>query len=116
MSRATQVRLPSRATIRTTFQVIVGLAAVTPFLVDALGLKATGVAATVLAVAAAITRVMAMPAVEDFLQQYVPWLAADKPVKSPEAPVDEAPEVPVDEVDPELPVEGVLPEQHRAEY
>ena len=83
MSRATQVRLPSRATIRTTFQVVIGLAAVTPFLVDAMGLRATGVVATVLAVAAAITRVMATPAVEDYLQKNIPWLAADKPAVAP---------------------------------
>jgi hypothetical protein len=38
---------------------------------------ATGWAAGGLAFAGAITRVMALPAVEGFLRVYVPWLAAD---------------------------------------
>jgi hypothetical protein len=39
--------------------------------------KATGWAATALGIAAAVTRVLALPAVEAFLQSYLPFLAAD---------------------------------------
>lgn len=75
---ATQVRRPWRATIRTAFQLLVGLAAMLPLLTDAAGLEeTTPVLAGVLAVSAAVTRVMALPAVEAFLEQFVPFLAAN---------------------------------------
>lgn len=74
---ATQVRRPWRATLRTAFQLLVGLAAMLPLLVDAAGLEeTTPVLAGVLAVSAAVTRIMALPAVEAFLAQFLPFLAA----------------------------------------
>lgn len=77
-SSPTQVARPWRATVRTTFAVIVALAAMLPLLVDAAGIDETlpGVAG-VLAIAGAITRVLALPAVEAFLARFLPWLAAD---------------------------------------
>jgi len=49
-----------------------------PLLVDAAGLDETApVVAGVPAVAAAITRILALPAVEDFLEKFIPWLAAE---------------------------------------
>lgn len=78
MSTPTQVQRPWRATARTAFAVIVALAAMTPLLVDAAGLDETaGPIAGVLAIAGAITRIMALPAVEAFLARFLPWLAAD---------------------------------------
>ena len=73
----TQIRYPSRATIRTAFQIVVALAAMFPLLVNASGLDATaGWLVLAAGIAAGITRIMALPVVEAFLQRYVPWLAA----------------------------------------
>lgn len=74
---ATQVRRPWRSTFRTLFQFTVGIAPVLPLIVDASGvdetLPAVGVA---LAISGGITRVMGLQPVEQFLQRFVPWLAA----------------------------------------
>lgn len=78
MPTPTQVRRPWRATIRTAFAVVVALAAMLPLLVDAAGLDQTlPPVAGALAIAGAITRILALPAVETFLARFVPWLAAD---------------------------------------
>ena len=83
----TQVRFPNRTTIRSVFQVLIGLAAVMPIVISTLGLPATGgIVGIVLAVSAGITRVMAIPAVNRFLEDHLPWLAA-KPPAVVEAPV-----------------------------
>lgn len=78
---ATQVRRPWRTTARTVFQAIVGVAAATPVIYAAAAQEspelATGAAAIVVGGAGVITRVMALPQVEDLLQRFVPWLAAD---------------------------------------
>lgn len=74
---ATQVRRPWRSTVRTLFQLIVGLAPMLPVIVQASGVEETAPAvAGALAISGGITRVMALPAVEAFLQRFVPWLAA----------------------------------------
>lgn len=66
-----QVAYPAKALLRTVVQVLVGLAAIAPFLVNDLGLETTGkVVAVVLGVAAAITRVMAIPAVDRLLSGF----------------------------------------------
>lgn len=74
---ATQVRRPWRSTVRTVFQLVVGLAPMMPVIVAASGvdetLPAVGLA---LGISAGVTRIMNLPAVEDFLQRFVPWLAA----------------------------------------
>lgn len=69
---------PRQRTIRTVFQALVALAAMLPLLVAETGLKFDQWPwlAGVLAICAVITRVMAMPPVEMFLQQYAPWLSA----------------------------------------
>lgn len=73
----TQVDHKWRTTIRTVFQVIVALAAIIPLIVPALGLStAAGAGAIVLAVAAAITRLMAEPRINEFIDRFVPWLRA----------------------------------------
>ena len=79
VTEPTQVRNPRRALIRTIFAAAVSLAAITPFIVNALGVATTGgVWAAVLAVAGAITRVMALPGVNAWIESYVPWLAPEK--------------------------------------
>lgn len=73
----TQVRRPWRATVRTLFAALVALAAMLPLLTAAAGLDETLPAVGgVLAIAGAITRVMALPQVEVFLRAFVPFLAA----------------------------------------
>ena len=72
---ATQELHPWKTTVRTAFQLIVGLAAILPFIADDLGATAPW-AVGVVGVAAAVTRVMALPQVEDFLEDHFPWLAA----------------------------------------
>lgn len=77
MSTPTQTRHPWRATVRTIVAVAVAMAALLPLIVAASGVDETvPVVAVVLAVAGAITRVMALPQVDEFLARFVPWLAA----------------------------------------
>ena len=80
MATPTQVKRPWRATVRTVFQFILALATLLPFLVTGVysgSDAAPAVVGQVLAVAAAVTRVMALPQVEAFLQRFFPWLAAE---------------------------------------
>lgn len=85
LTAPTQVRFPKRTTIRSVFQALIGLAAALPLVIGALGLPTTGgVVAIVLAVSAGITRVMAIPAVNRWLEDHLPWLAAKPP--APEVP------------------------------
>lgn len=73
----TQSRHPWRATVRTAFAAAVGIAAAWGAIVGAAGVDQTEpVVATSLAVAAGVTRVMALPQVEQLLQRFLPWLAA----------------------------------------
>lgn len=87
LAQPTQVRRPWRSTVRTVFQAVVAGAAVAPAVYSAAtnhnADAATGWAAGGLALAAAITRVMALPAVEAFLQRFVPFLAAQPKDKAP---------------------------------
>lgn len=74
---ATQSEYPWHAVARTVFQAVVGFAAMWALVVEALGVDAglPWVAAS-LAVTGALTRVMAIPAVNAWLARYLPWLAA----------------------------------------
>ncbi|WP_416565045.1 hypothetical protein [Nocardia testacea] len=75
---ATQSAHPWRATVRTVVAGLIGLAAMLPIIVDATGLPAsTPGLAGALAITAAVTRLLALPGVNDWLRTYVPWLAAD---------------------------------------
>lgn len=81
-AQPTQVKRPWRATVRTAFQALVGLCVLIPVLVKELGLDAKALPwlGVVVAVAAGVTRVMALPGVNDWLRRFVPFLAADKGV------------------------------------
>jgi hypothetical protein len=76
----TQVRRPWRSTLRTVFQAIIGFAVIAPLIVDAADLdedaRVAPYVAIGLGVCAAITRIMALPQVEGFLQKHVPFLSA----------------------------------------
>jgi threonine/homoserine efflux transporter RhtA len=64
---------------RTVFQLVVALAAALPALVGYLHLPTTAGLAAALGIAMVITRVMAMPEVNEALRRWVPWLAAEPP-------------------------------------
>lgn len=78
----TQLRRPWRATARSVFQALIGLAVIAPLVAaaieEATGYDLDGVPfiAAVLAGAAAVARVMALEVVEVWLRRFVPWLAA----------------------------------------
>lgn len=67
---ATQTAHPWRATLRTVAAVCLGLLPVLPALADALGVAAVGWVAALLAGAAAVTRVLAVPVVDDWLRDH----------------------------------------------
>lgn len=80
LATTTQCAHPWRAVIRTILALIGAIASAAPLIYVAISQQspelATGAAAQVLAMAAAITRILALPVVEDFLQRFLPWLAA----------------------------------------
>lgn len=80
IATTTQGEHPWRAVIRTVFAALLALAGMAPLVYVAVTQgspeAATGAAATALLIAGAITRVMALPVVEDFLARFLPWLAA----------------------------------------
>lgn len=80
---------PTRRTIRTVFQLVVGLAAGLPLLVHTAGLPDTlpGLG-TALTVAAGVTRVMALPQVEDRLPSWLRRAEPTPPLLSAVNPTD----------------------------
>jgi hypothetical protein len=72
----TQVRHPWRATLRTLVAVLLALLPLLPEILAGLRLDTTQAGAQTLAVAAAVTRLLASPAVDGWLRQRAPWLAA----------------------------------------
>ncbi|WP_330182818.1 hypothetical protein OHB26_03645 [Nocardia sp. NBC_01503] len=73
----TQVQHPARAAVRSTAATLVGLGPLVPLLVANLGqTRAAIVLAAALAGNAVITRVLALPEVEAWLQRALPVLAA----------------------------------------
>ena len=81
IARPTQSQHPARAVIRTVFAFVASLALVIPVVVEAIGadFASVPVVATIVGVAAAVTRVLAIPQVNEFLQRwvYTSWLAAN---------------------------------------
>lgn len=75
----TQVKRPWRATVRTMFQTLVALTTLIPVIVyDVYGDAETpALVAQVVAVAGIVSKVMANPAVESFLQSAFPFLSAE---------------------------------------
>ena len=78
----------TRRTIRTAFAALLAVAAAVPVLLEQTGLKADQWPwlATIVAVAATVTRVINTPVVEDLLRQLAPWLAAT-PATAPAGPI-----------------------------
>ena len=66
-----QTTYPWRATVRTVLAAVISIAAVWGLVVQAAGVdETTPVVATTIAVAGAITRIMAIPAVNDLLTRF----------------------------------------------
>lgn len=73
----TQVQHPWRATARTVFAALVAFSAMWGVIVEAAGLDPSWQwVAAVTVVTGAVTRLMAVPAVEEFLARFLPFLAA----------------------------------------
>lgn len=81
----TQSRHPWRATLRTVFAGLVAVATLLPVAAAAGGVDTVPAVAQAITVAAAITRLLALPAVDDFLRRFAPWLAAS-PSPTPDEP------------------------------
>jgi hypothetical protein len=73
---STQSRHPWRATVRTTFAAVVGGISLVPTIAATAGVDTVPAVAQVVAVSAAVTRVLALPGVDAWLRQFVPWLAS----------------------------------------
>ncbi len=72
----TQSEHPWRATARTVFAGIVGFLSLLPVIALTAGISEQAAVAQVLLVTGAITRVLALPGVNDWLARFLPWLAA----------------------------------------
>lgn len=70
----TQTRYPWRATLRTVAAATLALITVLPFVFDALGVSSLPWAAAFLGVIGTVTRVLAIPAVNDWLHKWAPIL------------------------------------------
>lgn len=89
--QATQTKYPWQTVARTIFQGAIGLCALVPIVVQAASPEGTasGVAAFVV-VTGAVTKVMALKSVNDWLNEYLPFLGAGPSVKQIEAASDAA--------------------------
>lgn len=77
-TETTQARRPWHAVLRTMTAATVGILPLLPTIAEALDVEAVPLVVSILAVTGAITRVLAIPEVEDWLRSFAPWLAADK--------------------------------------
>lgn len=79
-AESTQEQYPWRAVIRTVFEAAVSFAATWPLVVVALGLDDGWQWVTAsLVVTGGITKLMALPQVNAWLERFIPWLAAQPP-------------------------------------
>lgn len=81
----TQVNHPWRAVVRTVFQFTLALAVAAPVIYAAITLQspelASGAVASILTAAGAVVRVMNTPAVNQIINQYLPFLSANGPLE-----------------------------------
>lgn len=75
-TQPTQTVHPWRATVRTVSAGALGLLVILPSVLPELGVEALPWAAGLLAVAGGVTRVLAIPAVDVWVTEHLPWLGA----------------------------------------
>lgn len=89
-SPSTQVRYPWRASVRTA--IAAGAAALIAFpdVARVLSIENLPGVALIMGISLALTRVLALPSVDAWLNRYAPWVAATPPADtdSPEPPAD----------------------------
>ncbi|MFY1669484.1 hypothetical protein ACN27G_05950 [Plantactinospora sp. WMMB334] len=73
----TQTRHPWRATVRTGVAAVLGAVSLLPTVAVTAGVDAVPAVAQAVVVAGAITRVMALPGVDEWLRRFAPWLATE---------------------------------------
>lgn len=78
MTTPTQTAHPWRSTARTFFQAAVALCSLIPLVIAGVynADSTPAIVAQILAVTAGVNRVMAIPAVNDFIERFLPFLAA----------------------------------------
>ncbi|MEV4630938.1 hypothetical protein AB0J90_32200 [Micromonospora sp. NPDC049523] len=72
----TQTRHPWRATARTILAALVGALSLVPTVAATAGLDTVPAVAQLIVVAGVITRVLAVPGVDQWLRRFLPWLAS----------------------------------------
>ena len=116
IANTTQGAHPWRATFRTVLVALIALAATAEVIYAAIAQgdpgAATGGAAVALGIAGALTRVLAVPAVDAFLVRFVPWLSAAGRAE-PDAEPDEPESIPGTTLD--LGATEADPERYRGE-
>lgn len=75
-SQPSQTKYPWRAVFRSTVASMIGLLPLLPLIAQSLHIETVPFVASLLAVSAAVTRVLAVPGVEQWLRRWAPWLAA----------------------------------------
>lgn len=78
---ASQTRHPWRATVRTTLAAAWGLVPLLPYIASSARIETVPAVASVLAVTAAVTRVVSDPHVEAWIERYLSPLAAEPKAK-----------------------------------
>lgn len=88
-SPSSQVRHPWRASIRTGLAALLAALIAFPQVAAALSITDIPIVATTVAVAVGVTRVMALPSVEVFLDRFAPFLSSTGPTDDPNKPTPE---------------------------
>lgn len=73
----TQARHPWRATARTTAAALIALLPALPEIANSLEISTVPMVASILAITALVTRVLAIPEVDKWVDRYAPALSAD---------------------------------------
>lgn len=82
-SPSSQVRHPWRAAFRTGLAALLAALLAFPEIARVLSISDIPIVATTVGVAVAVTRVMALPSVERFLDDYAPFLSSTGPADDP---------------------------------
>lgn len=73
----TQARHPWRATVRTTIAALIALLPALPEIAQTLHISTIPLVASILSITALVTRVLAIPEVDKWVDKYAPSLSAD---------------------------------------